>query len=175
MFFYPYQRPHRYQTKEDKLAPKICLGITAAVLILLGVGFWLKNPYLLAAAILIPAGYEAWRTEGCQTKWLSIVILVLVIVEILALAGVIKLNLAKMLDLSTAYWRGQLYPLGDIKFVIPALIVIMAFPLFRYTYGPYTKWLSILILISGLALLYVANPDFFAFILRNYLSNPYYY
>lgn len=146
--------------KENPNTPKIICGIltiiTIATIIL---GFYLKNPYYIIIGIFPVAIYEAMRTEGFYTKAGSIIILLAVILEILALRGIIKFNLANFLNQETMYFSGYYITLGEISVIFPALAVIVSFVLLLRTYGIYTKWLSVLLILSSLSLLYLVNKE----------------
>lgn len=155
--------------EEGKVPVIICTAITIFALIVLVLGFIFKNPYFLIAGIVPAAVYEAWRTEGFFTKIASVGILILVILEILAILGVININLASALEQEEAYFQGYYIPLGDIKFVFPAAAVVLAISLLFYTYGKYTKWLSVILVLSTVSLLYLVNREALIHIIKNFI------
>lgn len=106
------------------------------------------------------------RTEGYYTRSGSVIITILVILEILAIKGIIKINLAQLLGRQEAYFSGYILPLGDIVFIFPALAAIISFVLLLRTYGIYTKWLSVLLLASSVSLLYLVNKETLLDLLR---------
>ena len=169
----PSPRPESGGTQDrkegNKTANLICIIISAFTIIMLILGLLLKNPYFLIAGI-VPAGiYEAWRTEGYYTKGASIAIVGLVILEILAILEIIKINLAQVLEQDQAYYGGYIFPLGDIKFVFPIVAVILSILLIYRTYGKYTKWLAVLLLITSVALLYLVNKGALLELIRHYI------
>ena len=145
---------------EDRRIPlTICLVLTVFTLVTIILGFYLKNPFILIIGILPVAIYEAIRTEGYYTKAGSIAVMVLVILEILAIKGIIKLNLANLLGQGEVYFSGYFLPLGELTFIFPIVAAIISLVLIRRTYGIYTKWLSVLLLSSSLCLLYLVNKE----------------
>ena len=155
--------------KEGKTPTIICTILTIFALLTLILGFVFKNPYFIIAGIVPAALYEAWRTKGFFTKAASVGIVILVILEILAILNIFKINLAQLLQEEEVYFQGYYIPLGDIKFVFPAAAVILSIILVYYTYGKYTKWLSIILLISSIGLLYLINKGTLLEIIRNFI------
>jgi hypothetical protein len=146
--------------KENPKIPKIvCAILTLTTLITILLGFYLKNPFVIIVGIFPAAIYEAWRTEGFYTKSGSIIILALVILEILAIKGLIKINLANFFGREEMYFSGHWLPLGDITFIFPAVATIVSLTLLWRTYGIYTKWLAVLLLASSAVLLYLVNKE----------------
>ncbi len=154
--------------KENYTTPKIiCAILTLVTLITILLGFYFKNPYYIILGIFPAAIYEAVRTEGYYTKAGSIIILLAVILEILAIKGLIKFNLADFLNQETIYFSGYFITLGEISIIFPALAAIISLVLFFRTYGIYTKWLSILLLASSMCLLYLVNKESLIDLIRN--------
>ncbi len=150
-------QPHQ---NENPAIPKIICGIlTVITLVSILLGFYLKNPFIIIVGIFPAAIYEAIRTEGYYTKTGSIIVLILVILEILAIKGLIKLNLAQWTGTGTTYFSGYIIPLGEITFIFPAVAAIISFVLLLRTYGIYTKWLAFLLLASSVCLLYLVNKE----------------
>ncbi len=146
--------------KESPKTPKIISGVlTIVTLATILLGFYLKNPFIIILGIFPVAIYEAWRTEGYYTKSGSIIILILVILEILAIKGLIKFNLADFMGRDQAFFGGYWLPLGNITFIFPVIAVIVSLLLLFRTYGFYTKWLSVLLLVSSVCLLYMVNKE----------------
>jgi hypothetical protein len=149
------------QTKKDNpaLAKTLCIILSIITLITIILGFYLRSPYIVILGIIPVAIYEAVRTEGFYTKAGSIAISILVIIEIFAIKGLFRFNLASFMGRDTMYFSGYYLPLGDIVFIFPAVAAIISLVLFFRTYGIYTKWLSILLLLSSIALIYIVNKD----------------
>lgn len=147
----------------------ICIlcSLFALAFILLSFGF--NNPYLILIGYFPAVVYEAIRTAGPYTKLASVGMLLLIILEALALAGIINFNLATFLDQETAYVKGYWIPLGDVAFVFPLITVVLAILLFQRTAGRYTKWLSIIILVSSAALLLQVDKGALMEAIRTYL------
>ncbi len=155
-----YQQDHSEQRgrKEKTKFPIIaCTVITIIALATLILGLLIKNPYVVIAGIIPAAIYEAWRTQGFFTKLQSVGILVLVILEILAIMRVFTFNLGQGIEDEEIYVGGFILLLGDIRFLIPAVMVILSLGLLWRTYGMYTKWLSVVLTASSVALLYIVN------------------
>ncbi len=169
-------------TPEGALVPKtrkgggfttpsnVCILCTifAVSFILLSFGF--NSPYLILVGYFPAVVYEAIRTEGTYTKLSSVGMLVLTILEALAIAGVIRFNLATFLDQEQAYFYGYWLPLGDIVFVFPLITIVLAILLFQQTAGRYTKWLSIIILVSSAALIWQIDKGYLVEAIRTYLQ-----
>ena len=166
MAFEKQSNPYDKKREGGKTATTVCYVLTGIAIITLIVGIWLKNPYWVIAGIVPSALYEAWRTEGYYTKIASVVIAGLSVLEIFAILGTIKFNLAELAGQNYAYVAGENIPLGDIRFVFPIIAVILSIALVRRTYGKYTKWLSILLVASSIALLFIVNKNALTEILR---------
>lgn len=147
----------------------ICILCSVFALIFIFLSFYLENPYLILIGYFPAAVYEAIRTAGPYTKAASVGTMLLIILQALALKGIIKFNLATFLDQETAYIKGYWLPLGEITTVFPLITVVLAILLFQRTIGRYTKWLAIIILISSIALLWQVNKDALIEIVKEYL------
>ena len=168
-------------TPEQALKPKtkrgggfntptnICILCTLFALSFILFSFGFNNPYLILIGFFPAVVYEAIRTAGPYTKFASVGILLLTILEALALKGIISFNLATFLDQETAYVKGYWLPLGDVVFVFPLLTIVLAILLFQRTAGRYTKWLSIIILVSSAALLLQVDKGALMEAIRTYL------
>lgn len=155
------------KTENTKLPKILCWVFTFITLITVVLGFYLKNPFIIICGIVPVAIYEAIRTEGYYTKAGSIAVAILVILEILAIKGLIKLNLAQVIGQSDVYFSGYILPLGEITFIFPAIAALISLVLLRRTYGIYTKWLSVLLLISSISLVYLVNREILFELIRN--------
>jgi hypothetical protein len=168
-------------TPEKALTPKtrkgggfntptnICIFCTIFALAFIFLSFGFNNPYLILIGYFPAVVYEVWRTEGTYTKISSVAILVLTVLEALALAGVINFNLAAFLDQEEAYFKGYWLPLGSIVFVFPLIVIVLSILLFSRTAGRYTKWLSIIILVSSAALLFQVDKGALVEAIKTYL------
>jgi len=139
----------------------ICTILTVWALLALIGGFLLKNPYVIIAGIIPAALYEAWRTEGIYTKAISTILAILAVIEIFVIMGILKLG---AISGSTEageriYVSGYFLPLVDVKFLIPAGMIACGVALIYWTYGVYTKWLSIVLVVSSIGLLYLMNKE----------------
>lgn len=168
-----YNKNQRAGAGQSKVANTIAIVISIITVATIVLGLWLKNPYWIIIGIIPAAIYEAWRTEGTSTKAASIAIVALVILETMAIMGWVRFNLATMLGMKNYYLGGYLVPLGDIASIFPIAAVILSILLVRRTYGPYTKWLAILLIASSIALLYVVNKSIIPELLRQGASSSY--
>lgn len=148
---------------------KVCIFCSIFALSFIFLSFGFNNPYLILIGYFPAAVYEAWRTAGPYTKLASGMLVALIVLEWLALAGVIRFNLATFLGQETAYVKGYYLPLGDVIFVFPLLTVVLAILLFQRTAGRYTKWLSIIILVSSVVLLLQVDKGALMEAIRTYL------
>ncbi len=113
--------------------------------------------FLLPAVI-----YEVIRTEeGASTKFSSILLLIIILLEIVLIIFGINYDLTKFFGEEEKYIAGYSLPLGDIKIFGPLLTAILSTILIFRTYGPYTKWLSIVIAGGSLVAVFLINPLFF--------------
>jgi len=161
--------PDQKDRKEGGKFPIIaCTVITIFAIATLVLGLILKNPYWVIAGIVPAAIYEAWRTEGFFTKLQSVGILVLVVLEILAIMKVIRLNLGQGFEDQEIWVGGFTVLLGDIRFLIPIVMVILSLGLLWRTYGMYTKWLSVVLTANSVVLLYLVNKKALISIIQNF-------
>ena len=152
--------------KPTKYAAYICAALS--LLALTGI-VWglLKTSPLIVLLFLLPAvAYEAYRTEGASTKWASLAMLIVLICEFFLIIFHINVDLASFLGTNSQYVGGYWVPLGKISSLGPILTGILSVILFTRTNGIYTRWLSIVILISCLAMLFTINTAMFKEILK---------
>lgn len=106
--------------------------------------------------------YEAIRTqEGASTKFSSILLLVILVLEIILVVFDVNFDLVNFFGVEEKYIAGYYLPLGDIKVFGPLLLATLSTILIFRTRGRYTKWLSIIISITSLIAIYLINPHFF--------------
>jgi len=147
----------------------ICILCSLFALSFILLSFGLDNPYLILIGFFPAVVYEVIRTAGVYTKAASVIILLLTILEALALKGIIRFNLATFLDQEASYIKGYWLPLGEVTTVFPLITIVLAILLFQRTAGRYTKWLSIIILVSSVALVYQIDRVALTEIIREYL------
>jgi hypothetical protein len=147
----------------------VCIFCTLFALAFIFLSFGLNKPYLILIGYFPAVIYAAIRTAGPYTKLASVGIAILTVLEWLAIAGIIHFNLATFLDQETAYIKGYWIPLGDIAFVFPLIVIVLSILLFVRTAGRYTKWLSIIILVSSAALLLQVDKGALIEAIRTYL------
>ncbi len=140
----------------------VCLLVTIIAIIGAFVSLSTKNPLWILVFLLPTTIYEAIRTqEGASTKFSSILLLVILILEILLVVFNINFDLAGFFGTQEKYIVGYTLPLGDIKVFGPLLLTVLSTILIFRTRGKYTKWLAIVIAIGSLITIYLINPDFF--------------
>jgi len=149
--------------KSNTLSPfNICLIVTGVAILGAFLGLANKNPLWILIFILPAVIYEVIRTqEGASTKFSSILLLGLIILEIGLIIFNVNYDLAQFFGEEQKYVAGYTLPLGDIKIFGPLLTAILSTILIFRTYGPYTKWLSVIIAIGSLVAVYLINPLFF--------------
>lgn len=151
--------------KPTKNAALICAIVSVIALIGIIIGILISKPIIIVILLLPAAVYEAYRTEGPSTKWASLVLVLLLILEIALIAANIDFDLATFFGASETTVVGYNIPLGDIKIVGPVVIGILSIILFTRTRGKYTKWLAVTIFITCFAIVYSLNPEIFGSLL----------
>jgi len=140
----------------------ICTIVTILALIGVFIALGSKNPLLMLIFLLPTVIYEVIRTEpGASTKFSSILLLIVVILEIVLIVFGINYDLAKFFGEEEKYVAGYTLPLGDIKVFGPLLTAILATVLVFRTYGTYTRWLAIVIALGSLVAVFLISPTFF--------------
>ena len=152
--------------KPTKHATLICAILSVAAAIGIVVGLIKLNPLIIILFLLPTVIYEVYRTEGKSTKWASWGLLIVLILEILFIVAKIDFNLAEFLGETKRTVAGYSVPLGDIKVVAPAIMIVLSVVLFVRTRGRYTKWLAIIIFITSFAVVYTISPTIFKELLR---------
>lgn len=147
--------------KPTKHATLICSIMTVVALIGIVLGIIFLKPIIIAACLLPAVIYEAYRTEGESTRWASLVLLIVIILEIVLIAFSVSFDLGEFFGESTKEIAGYTVPLGDIKIFGPAIMAILSIILFVRTRGKYTKWLAAIIFITCFAIVFSLNPDVF--------------
>jgi hypothetical protein len=153
--------------KPTRYSPLICTILTIVTVILAIVSFYTHNPLWILIGLLPAVIYEIYRTqEGATTKYASIALLIILVLEIILIIFRVNFDLATFFGEESKYVGGYYLPLGDIKIFGPILTAILSVVLFFRTAGIYTKWLSVVICIGSLTAVYIMNPDFFQSILK---------
>lgn len=149
--------------KNNTLSPfNICLIVTGVAILGIFLGLANKNPLWILFLLLPAVVYEVIRTEpGASTKFSSILLLGIIILEIILIIFNINYDLASFFETEEKIVAGYTLPLGDIKVFGPLLTAILSTILIFRTYGPYTKWLSIIIAVGSLVAVFLVNPLFF--------------
>lgn len=160
-------KPNNVEKKKAYSPFTTCLIITFIAIFGAIVSGVTRNPVWILIFLLPGAVYEAVRTKpGATTKVSSIILLVVIVLEIAMILLNINFNLANFFGESEKYVAGYLLPLGDIKIFGPILITVLSLILLIRTYGPYTRWLSVVLALGGLVAVYIINPAFFQVILK---------
>lgn len=140
----------------------VCTVVTLIAIIGAFAGLAARNPLWMLFFLLPAVIYEVIRTEeGASTKFSSILLLIIIVLEILLILFGINYDLAQFFGEEEKYVAGYSLPLGDIKVFGPLLTAILSTILVFRTYGPYTKWLSIVIAGGSLVAVYLISPSFF--------------
>ena len=140
----------------------VCSIVTVIAILGAWLGLVTKNPLWVLFLMLPTVIYETIRTqEGASTKYSSILLLIIIVLEIGLIIFGINYDLAKFFETEEKYVAGYSLPLGDIKTFGPILTAVLSTVLIFRTYGPYTKWLSIIIAISSLVAIFLISPTFF--------------
>jgi len=153
--------------KPTKNASLYCAILTIITVVMAFVAFYFHNPLWIIIGLLPAVIYEIYRTEeGATTKYSSILLLIILVLEIILVVFKVKFDLATFFGEESKYIGGYYLPLGDIKVFGPILTAILSVVLFFRTAGVYTKWLSVIICIGSLTAVYIINPVFFQSILK---------
>jgi len=152
--------------KPTKYATPICTILTIIAVIGIVIGFIKNNPLILVLMVLPTVIYEVYRTEGKSTRWASWILLAVFILEIIFIAFKINFDLGAFLGKTQATVGGYNVPLGDIKIVGPVIIAVLSIILFIKTRGAYTKWLSVIIILSSFAVIYLLDTNIFQTLLK---------
>lgn len=153
--------------KPTKNAPLYCAILTIITVIMAIAAFYFHNPLWVIISLLPVVAYEVYRTEeGATTKYASILLLIVLVIEIILMVFRVNFDLATFFGEENKYVGGYNLPLGDIKIFDPILAAILSVVLFFRTAGVYTKWLSVIICLGSLTAVYIINPVFFQSILK---------
>jgi hypothetical protein len=140
----------------------VCTLVTIIAIVGSLVSITTKNPLWILFFLLPAVIYEVIRTqEGASTKFSSILLLAILILEILLIIFNINFDLATFFGSEEKYIAGYTLPLGDIKIFGPLLLTVLSTLLIFRTRGRYTKWLSIIIALGSLITIYLISPSFF--------------
>ena len=153
--------------KPTRYAPLYCTILTIVTVIMALAAFYSHNPLWIVVGLLPAVIYEVYRTEeGAITKYSSILLLLILVLEIILVVFKINFDLAAFFGEESKYVGGYYLPLSDIKIFGPILTAILSVILFFRTAGIYTKWLSVVICLGSLTAVYIINPAFFQSILK---------
>lgn len=165
--FQPVPSGTQQTNKKGKLSPVlVCSILTIWMIVGALLGMALHSVLCMTFFLLPVVAYEIYRTKGESTTFASWALLVVLVLEIIFIIFGISYDLGKYLDLEYTYVGGQYVPLGDIKILGPTLLAVLSLILLFRTAGPYTKWLSVIIIITALAMVQMMNPEIFKELLR---------
>jgi hypothetical protein len=147
--------------KKYKHAKIICFILTIVAALGIIAGILLHNPLFAIGGLFPTVIYEVYRTEGKSTKWASWVLLGVLVLECLFIIMNVSFDLAAYFGLTGKHVAGYWVPFGDVKIVGPSLMAVLSIILFIRTFGPYTKWLAVVIFVTCFAIVYTINPAAF--------------
>jgi len=152
--------------KKRKNIIPILLGLTFLAFIGVVLGFIFSSALIVIIFLLPAIIYEIYRTEGKSTKSASWGLLFISIAEIVLIVMKVNFDIAKYLGTEEGRIAGYEIPFGDVKIVGPTIMVVLAVVLFIRTWGPYTKWLAVVIFLTSFAIIYLIDPDIFDKLLK---------
>lgn len=145
-------------------------SVIAAAGIVAGI---MRTNALIPILCLLPAAvYEAWRTEGTFTRLASWGMLVILIAQAALLVSKLNINLSSYAAKAGIALPDTLKALCSLNVIFPAVVIACSVYLFRRTAGVYTKWLSVIILLTSAAILYILVPDSLKMIVEAVKQNP---
>ena len=148
------QKRGKTMAKSTKNAVLICSILTAVAVLASILGIIKSIPIAVVLGMVPVAAYETYRTEGITTKFASIGIFIILIIEVVIIAKGMKLD-----NIEALTRLKKTIPFLEISMIAPVLTAFLSFTLFRRTYGIYTRWLAAVILLTSIALLYSVNPS----------------
>lgn len=144
--------------KEYKHAIWICLALSIIAAAGIAAGILLEKPLIIAIVLVPVIAYESYRTEGVFTKLASWGALVIICLEIYAIISGITFNIQGLIPVNFNI-PGTLGANLPAALIGPVILVILSVYLFKQTAGMYTRWLSIIILVTSVALFYAVDPQ----------------
>lgn len=156
-------RPAQNKFDINSLNPmNVCIVVTLIAFVGALLGLALRSPLWMFIFLLPAVIYEVIRTEeGASTKFSSILLLIIILLEIVLILFGINYDLARFFGEEEKIIAGYSLPLGDIKVFGPLLTAILSTILVFRTYGTYTRWLSIIIACGSLVAVFLISPSFF--------------
>jgi hypothetical protein len=145
--------------KSTKYAPVICIIFSTLAVIGIIAGIVKNAPLITISSIMPTIIYEVYRTEGVSTKAASWGLLAVFIIEIVLIAANINFDLSAILGIKEKIIGGYRVPLGNVKIMGPAIMAILSIILFVRTNGIYTRWLSVIITITSVVIIYLLDPS----------------
>jgi hypothetical protein len=152
--------------KQRKNVIPILLILTGLAFFGVILGFVFSNALVVIIFLLPTIIYEIYRTEGRSTKSSSWGLLFISIAEIVLIIMKINFDIAKYLGTSEGRIAGYEIPFGDVKIVGPTIMAVLSVVLFIRTWGPYTKWLAVVIFLTSFVIIYLIDPDIFSELLQ---------
>lgn len=172
----PVPASNQKNVSKEKVSPVlICSILTVWMVIGILLGLVIHSVLLITCFLIPVVAYEAYRTKGESTTFASWALLVVLVLEIIFLVFGISYDLGQYLNLDSAYIGGAYVPLGDIKILGPTLMAVFSLILLLRTAGPYTKWLSVIIIVASLVMVQTMNPEIFKILLRSAIERLMWY
>lgn len=153
--------------KEYKHAVWICLALSIIAAAGIVAGILLAKPMIIAIVLIPVIAYEVYRTEGVFTTLASWGALGIVFLEIYAIVSGITFNIQELIPVNINI-PGTLGANLPAALIGPVILVILSVYLFKQTAGMYTRWLSVIILITSVALFYTIDPQ----LMGNIFNSP---
>lgn len=147
--------------KPTKYADEICIGVTLLSIIGIFIGIISDMPLIIVILLLPAVVYEIYRTEGKSTKFASIGLGIVFILTLFMMIFNVSYDLSQYLNVDKKYIQGYEMPIGDIKLLGPSLMAVLSIVLFKNTRGKYTKWLSVVIIITSFAIVFALDSTIF--------------
>ncbi|GEM_PF-6445831 len=155
-----------------------CLFLTIFFIISCFLSFVTKNSIYLMIGLLPVSLYEIYRTYGIFTKLASILLLFILILEIYIISANVNIDLLKLFFKKEIFLAGINIKFGELRYIFSEIIILLALILLVRTIGIYTKWLSIILIIGCLMIIYIETNGkiyhYFNMIFK-YLSKILYY
>jgi len=139
-------------------ATTICVIFSVIALIGIIWGIKAENALIPMLALLPTIGYEVYRTEGKSTKMASWGLLIVFLVEVFLIITKSQLNWWDYIGGESGALGEYLLPFESVTVIAPVIMGILASALFKNTRGIYTKWLSVIIIITAFATIYIIEP-----------------
>lgn len=129
----------------------ISLLMTVAVVAGLIFAVVYERPVILVACALPASLYEVVRTEGFYTRLFSGTIALLLLAQLIAIFAGWDYDLAKQ----TVVVLG--IAISKVQILLPFVVAVLSVALVKRTWGKYTTWLAIVLVVASVGIIYVQN------------------